>query len=205
LSLSCNSNEKTKPIVKNPPQQDAQHSSLLIFVGEKITLEELPYNVNDFDEKFIAKYRIIERVYGEFLKDTITFEVHDHYGIPPFTNYQHVLLFISEINGKFYHEKYQYFDVYRTKNGKWASPYSTDDYGHPYNVNTSVKPEKIDFLKEVSYDVEGWKKSEIVANYPQPFYKIRKNKAIAVFGNYIPELVQLKKDGILKARKIFLK
>jgi len=113
------------------------------------------------------------------------------------------LLFVSNYNGNLYHEKYQYFDVYKTKNGRWASSYRIGDYGHPYNKNTCVRPEIIDFADEVSYKIRSRNEKEIESLFPAPYYKIENDKAIVIWGNYIEQLFELKKSGILKARGIF--
>ena len=155
------------------------------------------------DARFIAKYKILQQVYGTFKSDTIEFLVFDHYGTPAFSKYKHAMLFVSGYNGKLYHEKYQYFDIYKTKNGRWASSYKVDDYHHIFNKNTKVKPELIDFVKQVSYDLKGRSKEDIEYLFPSPYFKIDGQKAIAVWGNYVEELFELKKTGVLKARGIF--
>ncbi|GAB2781872.1 hypothetical protein GCM10027275_27030 [Rhabdobacter roseus] len=152
------------------------------------------------DGAFKAKYKIIKNIHGNYPKDTIEFEAYDHYGVPAFSKYKHVLLYVSEQGGKLYHEKYQYSDVYLTKGNKWAGPYSSSDYEHPDNENTSIKPVRVKFKEEVSVDISEFKKEAIDRWFPSPYYKITGNKAIVVMGNYINELFQLKKDGILKAR-----
>jgi hypothetical protein len=94
-------------------------------------------------------------------------------------------------------------DLYRTKNGRCASPYSIFDYGrHPDTAGT-VKPTKIDFEQEVFYSIAGWKKQRIKERFPEPYYRIEGNKAIAVYGNYIPELFELKKTGVFTARGLY--
>lgn len=194
--------------------------SLLVFVGEKIEVNyvERPASVSDtiiegndtlvtislrMDSEYLAKYKILQLVHGSYKSDTIEFTVFDHYGKPTFSNYQTVLLFVSEYNGKFYHEKYQYFDLYMTENGKWASPYSSIDYNHPYKETITVKPEKIPFSDKVFYSVRKMSKDEIKERFPQPYYKIDKKRAIAIYGNYLEDLFKLKQQTVLKARGIY--
>ncbi len=179
--------------------------SLYVFIGEKISSKgfksEDDTNKIPFNESIKAKYRIIENVYGTFKRDTIEFEAYDPLGHFEFLNYKYVLLFVSNYNGRLIHEKYQYFDVYKTKNCKWASSYKISDYYHPYNKNTTIKPEVIDFVDEVSYKV--YNKWDADNNYPSPYYKIVGDRAVAVYGNYIEQLFELKKNSTLKARGIF--
>lgn len=203
LVLSC-------VVVKGQTRKD----SLYVFVGEKINIEEIPYKIDTLpngrveipmDAGFNCEYRIIENVYGNYPSDTINFKAYDHYGIPTFSKYDNVMLFVSlESDGKLYHEKYQFFNLYKTKNEKWASPYSAYDYGHPYlKDETQIKPERIKFDSSVSFDISKLKDSDIKYWFPKKYYSIKEGKAYPKYGNYIPELFELKKRGILQARGIF--
>jgi hypothetical protein len=198
--------------------------SLLVFVGEKIEVREIPqerviehidtiikegdttYRESvslSMDGKFLAKYKVLQQVYGLFSSDTIEFVAYDHYGTPAFSKYKTVLLYVSNYNDVLIHEKYQFADVYKTNNGRWASGYRVGDYEHDFNKNTTIKPEPIKFEKEVSYNLKGRTKKDIAEWFPSPYYKIKGNKAIAVYGNYVEELFGLKQSGVLKARGVF--
>ena len=149
--------------------------SLLVFIGERIEVKYSPEEKNESpvdtiiegndtsyvrqvsisrDGRFIAKYKILQMIHGSYKTDTIEFFVFDHYGEPAFSKYQTVMLFVSYDNSLLYHEKYQYFKLYMTENGKWASPYPSGDYNHPFKDSITVKPEKIIFKGEVSFNVE---------------------------------------------------
>ena len=127
--------------------------SLLVFIGEKIEVKYSPEEKKEspvdtiiegndtsyvrtvsvsIDSRYIAKYKILQLNNGSYKQDTIEFFVFDHYGEPAFSKYKTVLLFVSYYKGKLYHEKYQYFDLYLTADNKWASPYSSGDYNHPF-------------------------------------------------------------------------
>jgi hypothetical protein len=152
------------------------------------------------DSKFKANYKILQQVFGYYPKDTISFTVFDHYGKPAFSNFENVLLFVSEYCGQLYHEKYQYFDLYKTKDGKWASP------GDPYKYDSyhrkNLKPQDIQFADSVWFDISKLSETTIKEQYPRPFYKIDRQKAIPVMGSYIDDLITVKKNGVLKARNI---
>lgn len=82
-----------------------QEDGMIVFVGEKIDLTYVPQKnivkidstrkgidsqyvrtVTTFmDSKFLARYRILQMVYGKYKADTIDFTVYDHYGKPPFS------------------------------------------------------------------------------------------------------------------------
>ena len=196
--------------------------SLLVFVGEKIEVKEYPeendgiridtiINGNDttyrsrfsMDSRYVAKYKILQWLNGSYDKDTIEFIVYDHYGTPGFSKFKTVLLFVSYYEGKLYHEKYQYFSLYLTTDNKWASPYSSSDYSHPFKDSITVKPEKIQFKEKVTFNVARLSPDQLYTWFPLPYYEIKNGKAIAIYGNYIEDLFKLKQETILKARGIY--
>lgn len=182
-----------------------KEDSLYVFVGEKIKVHKFKPKLKKghflMDGAYKAKYRIIQNIYGDYKGKTIKFEAYDHYGVPAFSKYKNVMLFVSKSNGKLYHEKYQYFDVYKTKKGKWASPYKF----YLYQDNSNIKPELIDFTEDIAYDttIVGARENYLQTVYPSPYYKIVGNKAVAVYGNYLDELFELKKIEVLRARGYF--
>ena len=180
---------------------------LYVFVGEKIEVSPAEFEVEEgsfcLDYAFIAKYRILECIYGKFEADTIDFIAYDHYGTPNFSNYQYVLLYVVDYKGKYIHSKYQYSSLFKAKDGRWAGPYSHLDYLHAFNKDTKIKPEIIEFKQEAAIDLSVLKKEHMDYYFPSPYYKIKNNKAFVIYGNYINELFHLKKDGVLKARGYF--
>lgn len=184
------------------PCMGEENSKYFVFVGEKISLEPLPPKAGDY--RFLAKYRVLEPFKGTYKGTEIEFTIFDHRGTPTFSKYKHVLLYVELRDGRYYHSKYQYSPLYKTKSGKWAGPYTTYDYEHEYNTHTTIRPEIIEFAEPVVFDIpSGLTAKEAKAWYPTPFYKIEGNKAIAVYGNYVDELFLLKQNGVLKARGDF--
>ena len=206
FALGCSSKPGIKQplIAKDTTNENERKNYLFVFVGEKIDITPIPYEQGDFDNGVKAKYKILQRVYGNYNKDVIEFEAYDHFGRFWFSKNKIALLYVIEDSMKYYHEKYMYNDVYKTKNGRWAGPY-TDDYKHSYNKNTIVKPEPIDFIEEVSYPIKikDADERDIEFSYPAPYFNIVGDKAIVIYGNYIEDLFRLKKEGILTARQLF--
>lgn len=178
-----------------------------VFIGEKIKLDyakrEYSCNRISMDIKFDADYKIVKNIYGNYSKDTIHFVAYDHYGRPEFGNYEYVMLFVSKYCDELFHQKYQFYNVYRTVDNKWAAPYQTSDYSR-LDTLSNIKPVKILFKTPVEFDISTASKEWIEEHYPSPYYKIENGKAIAVYGNYVPELLELKKQTVLKARNIVL-
>jgi hypothetical protein len=192
-----------RSLVKNYGVKDT--TRLFAFVGEKISVDSLPSKQNSFDNGFKAKYVILKKVYGSFPEDTIEFVAYDHYGTPAFSKFKNILLFVSADRGTYYHQKYMYNDVYKTKDGRWAGTYASDDYEHSYNKHTKIKPAKIEFAGKVSFpikmvDEEG---RQLEFSYPKPYFKTVGDSAFAVYGNYVEDLVTLKNEGTLTARGLF--
>eukprot|EP01035_Chromulina_nebulosa_P013224 gene13224-17580_t len=78
---------------------------LFVFIGEKINLKQLP-SEGGMDGLYLAKYKVLQTIYGGVLKDTIEFEVYDHYGIPPFTAFKNAMLFVRKDSSGYLHLKY---------------------------------------------------------------------------------------------------
>jgi hypothetical protein len=202
------------PKVKKVEKREKQIDDLLdeekptkfyVFVGEKIEVNrfvpELKKGRIPFDQAFKAKYKVVQNIYGDYKGEMIEFEAFDHYGFPPFAKYDNVLLFVSEYKGKLYHEKYQYFNVNKTIDGKWAScgdPYRFDDYNRK-----PIKSIPLKFDAPVFFDTGNLKPIQIQEIYPQPFFVIEENRAKCLMGAYVDDLFVVKKKGVLKARGIF--
>lgn len=181
---------------------EENNPKLYVFIGEKIDLKILgDYycdNVSILDSRFLAKYKRVENIYGDLKQDTVNFTVFDHSGIPKFSNYRYVMLFVSEHCGKLYHEKYQFFDVYQTVEGRWARP------GDPYQFDER-QPKIVDaiplkFKDELTFDITDKHPNYIKQYYSEPYFKINNNKALPLRGAYVEALLSIKKEGILKAR-----
>lgn len=181
------------------------NNKLFAFVGQKIWVEHLPPRQYSFDAGFNAKYLILQKVFGDFPSDTIEFVAYDHYGTPPFSKFDYVLLYVSADSGTYYHQKYMYNDVYKTKDGRWAGTYDRADYEHKYNKGTKVKPVKIEFEEPVLYPLKMVTEQgdTLTRKLLKPYFITMGDTALAVYGNYVEDLFILKRDGFLTARKIF--
>ena len=84
--------------------------------GDTAKVENIP-----FDQGFIARYKVITNVFNDLNSDTIEFKAFDHYGRPGFEKNKFVLLYLSysEEDSIFYHRKYQFDEVKKSK-GKWT-------------------------------------------------------------------------------------
>ena len=186
-------------------QKNAYEPYLFVFVGEKISVNILKPEASDIDYSFKAKYKVLQNVYGNYTNDTIEFIVYDHRGLPKFSNFETVLLYVCRIgDGEWYHEKYLFQEVYKTTDGRWAGPYDKESYDY-ITSNTKInttRPVRIHFKDRVSYDLFDTRGS-MGYPFPKPYFKFRREKYIPVLGNYVEDLFLLKRNGILKARGYF--
>lgn len=193
--------------------------SLIVFVGEKIDVHELKfenpvkrevikgedtliYSTIFMNAKFTAKYKIIKLLNGHYKADTIEFIAWDHYGIPAFSKYENVLLFVYPHKDGLVHETYQFVPVYLTNRNRWAGAYQADDYSR-IDEDDDIKPQKISFKKDVLINLKNASQDEIKRWYPNPYYIIVNQQAKAIYGNYVEDLFKLKQLGILNARGFY--
>ena len=184
----------------------AAAENLLVFVGEKISVEEFEPDLGPdvilMDGAFKAKYRVLDVVYGEYSEQTIEFEAYDHYGRPGFEPHKNVLLFVSRDGDRYFHQKYQYFPVFRTLSGVWAgcgSPYAYEPDVH----HGSLKPRKLDFGSDAYFDITGLTRRDVRERFPRAHYLLKGGRAYCTEGNPAAELFEVKKQGVLKARGLF--
>lgn len=191
---------KKEPCLPFKKCEQKKPSNFYAFIGEKVEvlLEETPnYCDPVLDSKLKSTHKIIKSFYGNFPKDTITFYSMSHYGVPAILQYQTILLFVGEYCGDLYQERYQYFDLFKTKDGKWACP------GNPYKYDSyvkdkNVKAQAIEFDESVFFDLSELSAKEIAKEFSQDYYKIVGSKAIPIKGTYAEDLIKIKKDLFLE-------
>lgn len=159
-------------------------------------------SIISIDSKFNAKYQIRENLFGDYKSDTINFTVYDYNGWPAFERYDNVLLYIVKRCDNLIHLKYQFSDIYKTTNGRWATPYKAYNYRNlPDEI--VIKPEIIPFENPLEFDTEGLSDEYIIKNFPSPYYRKEADKMIAVYGNYIEDIFTIKQHTILKDYSFF--
>lgn len=181
-----------------PPFRDSLER--LVFIGERISVERNDEQ-DTMDATFTARYKIIEKVCGDYEDDTVDFTIYDHSGFLAFSNSQKVMLFLVKNSGSYYHGKYLYYPMYRTKENRWASAFPVFKYLPEDSLLYPFRPERISFSDTVSYDVTGLKKRQILTRYPPPYYRISGNRAYPVYGFHVQELLQLNYINYLNSRR----
>ncbi|WP_379964655.1 hypothetical protein [Epilithonimonas sp. UC225_85] len=188
--------------------------NLYAFVGEKISVIEFDPNENQeknqksekildeetgdsatvvyqryiMDNAFRCKYKIIRKLFNDTKTDTIEFLAYDHYGNPAFAEKDTVILYLSKSieDGHFFHQKYQFDNVFKDENGNYFSYPKFN--GSEDQSNASLKGFDVN-LKNVNFDVSHLNDDAKKIYYPKEFYKIENNIATPVKGIYLYQLI----------------
>ena len=189
---------------------------LIAFVGQKLKVEPFEPPACEqqskpgheticivMDSAFHAKYRVLKLVHGRYDEAVIDFDAFDHFGWPPFANYEHVLLFVSRhADGTWYHVKYQYFPVYETRDGDWATCGSADRFEPPSRRGASTA-RPIAFKNPVIEPLPNLPADQVEEWFPTTDWARIKDHAVCLQGTPIADLFEAKKRGVLRARGLF--
>jgi len=137
--------------------------------------------------------------------DTIVFTVGDHFGYPNFAKFQYALVYILRYEQKYYHLKYTYDPLFRTKEGRWASHYAATEYIiiNKEGKTTDVTPEKIEFETTLELNTNKYNQEYICQLFPEPYFQIHDTIATAIYGHFIKDLIKLKREAHEKVNKYF--
>ncbi|HEX7869189.1 MAG TPA: hypothetical protein VF455_03665 [Chryseobacterium sp.] len=189
--------------------------NLYAFVGKKISVTEFDPNENKediqtgeyeideetgdtlkivkksyvIDRAFRCRYKVVRQMFNYLKTDTVEFIAYDHYGTPGFAERDTVILYLSKSKdgSHYFHQKYQYDNVYINKKGHY--------YSYP-KFNGSESPETLENMtgfdktsSEEKYDVSNLNSEGIKMYYPSQFYKIENNFAIPIKAIYLNRLI----------------
>lgn len=199
LSLSCLSSAASE-------ENQGNGEDLFAFIGEKISLaKQEPPSCDSciiMDQHYVANYRILDTVFGDYRGNTITFDVYDHYGEPRFSKSDIVLLYVSRRkDGSWQHEKYQFAELHQGKDGEWYG--CGDPYGHAFKGQRTVEARPVEFAGPVSFPLTDLEPEQIKRSYPAEYFEIRDGKAYCTIGTDVADLFQAKRETVLTARGIF--
>ncbi|MBO6183754.1 MAG: hypothetical protein J6O88_03545 [Chryseobacterium sp.] len=186
---------RTKPCINPKECEQKIPSKLYVFVGEKINVSSVDtsdYCYMMMDSKYDATYKIEQEFGDHFPNSTITFTAYDHDFSHRFLfeDYNvNVLLFVEERCGELIHKRYKFFPVYKTKDGRWATPVDT------YKDNYKDLYENIVFDESVIFDLSNQLSVEQMAEFiknrfPEKYYRIKDGKAYPIIGIYAENMVK---------------
>ena len=182
------------------------NQNLIVFVGKKLDVQpftpELPPGSISMDYAFRARYRVLDVVCGDVPTPEVEFEAYDHYGTPAFSQFETVLLFLLRADGRLFHEKYQYSDVYETADGSWAG------CGDPYKLEPdmhrgAIRPRPVTFKRLVTFSIRELSEQDIRKWYPADLFQRQDSVVVCRAGASLSDLFAVKRAGVLKARGLF--
>jgi len=111
-------------------------------------------------------------------------------------------VYVSEYKGRLIQQRYLFQPVHRTSDGRWAS--CGDPYAWISDVHRhGVKAEPIAFSPLITFDVRKGAKEQGFPAFDAPFFRIEKDTATCLMGNYPRELFRVMAEGHLRARGVF--
>lgn len=176
-------------------------SKLYIFVGKKMkvtTVDTSKYCEDIVDSEYKGEYKIEQELGDHYPSSEITFNAFDHISKfeYDFRNYDNVLTFIGEYCGDLIQMKYQFFPVYKTVDGRWATP--VDTYMERYYKSENNQPTAITFDQSIYFNLPGTgsgSDEQITLlkqfKFPEKYYRIENGKVIPIAGRYVEDSVKL--------------
>jgi len=199
---------KTEPCKEYIACEDNK-PKLYVFIGKKLNINyggsDNYCDVISLSTKYNARYKIIKNLYGDYQNDTMKFVAYEHggNGEASFAEYEYAILYVAEYCGKLIKLRYLDNEVYKAKNGKWATPFKKLNYRKLDSVKIK-QPEIIEFEKDLIFKFgRGADSLWIDRNYPKPYYQIKGVKARAIYGYYANDILEIMKKTILKSKGFF--
>ena len=184
----------------------ASGNDLAVFVGQKRDVRqiepELPPGAVAFDNVYRARYAVVHVLCGDITDAEVEFDAADHYGQPGFSQFETVLLVLARHAGRWYHEKYQFQDVYETTDGSWSGcgdPYKYEPEMH----RGALRARPVTFRREVSFPLQGLTETQIAERYPPDYFDRVGDRVVCKAGAPLADLFAAKRDGVLRARELF--
>lgn len=198
--------------------------NLYAFVGKKISVTEFDPNENQedvptgkyeideetgdtlkvlnksyvMDRAFKCKYKVIRKMFNYLETDTVEFVAYDHYGTPGFAERDTVILYLSKSKdgNHYFHQKYQYDNVYLNKKGHYYSYPKFNGSESSETIKSMTGFDKT-FINE-KHDVSQLNPDVIKMYYPSQFYKIENNFAIPIKAIYLNRLTNYRLSTTFK-------
>lgn len=179
---------------------------MYVFVGKRVSIKKAKqpklkeYQIR-FYSKYKLKFKVVQNIHNKLEEKTITIYSAAHLGMRELPTSDYSLLFLSNNNGQYNLIRFQFFDVYQTKDGRWAScgdPFYSDERFKD-SIKSSIPVAKLDFKKPVTFKINSSQDSVNVRQvFPEPYFKVEGQTATGLMGSYVDDLFILKKEGILK-------
>lgn len=187
------------------------NDSVFVFVGEKVSIKKIRQpNLSKGQihlySKYRLKFKVIQNVHNVLEQKRIVFYADAHLGLRELPTNKHSLLFLVLENGQYKLIRFQFFDVYKTTDGRWVScgdPFYLDKKFKD-SIKSVIQIVKPVFSRPVTFKINPSMDSASVKDvFREPYFKVDGKVATGVMGCYVEDLFTLKKEGILKELGFF--
>lgn len=184
----------------------SKDDSLYVFVGKKVSIKKatqpkLKADQIRFYTKYKLKFKVVQNIYNKLEEKTVIFYSAAHLGMRELPTSDYSLLFLSNKNGQYNLIRFQFFDVYQTKDGRWAScgdPFYSDEQFKD-SLKTTIPVGKLNYKKPVTFKVNpSLDSAKVKEVFPEPYFKVEGQTATGLMGSYVDDLFIIKKEGVLK-------
>ena len=201
----------------NPTEE---RNRLLAFVGSVQSSVAVPCETTEratedgrrllhvcFDSQLDSTFSVDAVIFGTFNDTEIDMTSFDHFGRFPFLDEDHVLMYVSQYEGAYFQQKYQYDAVYKTADGRWAGCGPSVIEVERYEGVERIVPVPIDFAEPVTFDLRDYSEENgYDPNYVREYFSgegfsINDNVLTCVKGIYAEDLFKLRDSTILAARR----
>lgn len=196
---------------RSPPE-------VLAFVGRKIALDKMNHPPSEkgsdgsvviyLDSVFEARYEVLQVVHGDYRHKQISFQAFDHYGVPAFSKYDVVLLYVVRVPGEGWtHVKYQFSPLFE------APPYGWTGCGGELEdaverlaargVSTvrGLRAVPVDFQPEAVIDLPQMDRRWF--KIAPPHFEARGDKVVCKDGARLQDLFAVAREGVLMEVGLF--
>ncbi|MDQ2075156.1 hypothetical protein [Marinimicrobium sp. ABcell2] len=196
--------ERQQVEMRNRTSRLASEDSFFVFVENPISVEQTENPKNEgaivYNHRFELTYRVLKPIWGNYNDDQISFTLYDHYGEPAVLFRRYSLIFLTKLEGKWAHEKYQWYPLNKTAEGDWAycgDPTPAEWEGQPAKLFT------IEFSPPVTRSVHQYTEEYVDRVYPKEIWERSSEFVACKAGVYPDELFRLKAEGVLRSRGLF--
>jgi hypothetical protein len=175
------------------------------FVGKVLEVkkvEEIYYcDYLTLDLKYKATLKIQHQVFNNYKSDTITFFAYDHYSKPAFSEFENVLIYISEACDVNYHAKYLFSPAYQVGDS-WKVTYATPQTKVGEMLHELAKPIKFD--DDLYYEFgNNLTEKELGERFPEPYFYRKGSFVRPLYGYDVKDVFDIMKKTRLKKYGFF--
>jgi len=172
-----------------------ENVELIIIRGRKLNFKKSRYDDCEYgsiNSNWEAIYSVDSILQGNYNNDTIKFKVSVHARQPTVQNYDNVILYIYKKCDLYTMLRNGFDPIYKTKTKKWAGIY-TNGYLSKIPLDIRPKAKHLDFNTPVEIKFhKSWDDDYISNRWYEPYYSVKDRKAIANYGFYVNDLINIR-------------